>query len=74
MLFYCERQDLIFAHNNFIKPDIHALNEDGDKPEKRKYYQEHGLKFETPAQNRATKKAKHRVTWILAKEVKCVAH
>lgn len=27
------------------KPDIYALNEDGDKPEKRKYCQEHGIEY-----------------------------
>ena len=28
-----------------IKPDIYAVNEDGDKPEKRKYCREHGIEY-----------------------------
>ncbi len=28
-----------------IKPDMYAVNEDGDKPEKRKYCQEHGIEY-----------------------------
>ncbi|MBN2315013.1 MAG: adenylyltransferase/cytidyltransferase family protein [Sedimentisphaerales bacterium] len=28
-----------------IKPDIYAVNEDGDKPEKKKYCQENGIKY-----------------------------
>ena len=28
-----------------IKPDIYAVNEDGDKPEKREFCQEHGLSY-----------------------------
>ena len=28
-----------------IKPDIYALNEDGNRPEKRKYCQEHGIEY-----------------------------
>ena len=28
-----------------IKPDIYAVNEDGDKPEKQAFCQEHGLDY-----------------------------
>jgi len=28
-----------------LKPDIYAVNEDGDKPEKRKYCREHGIEY-----------------------------
>jgi glycerol-3-phosphate cytidylyltransferase-like family protein len=28
-----------------IKPDIYAVNEDGDKPEKRVFCEEHGLEY-----------------------------
>lgn len=28
-----------------IKPDIYTVNEDGDKPEKRKYCKDHGIKY-----------------------------
>jgi len=28
-----------------IKPDIYAVNEDGDKPEKKKYCREHGIEY-----------------------------
>ena len=28
-----------------IKPDIYAVNEDGDKPEKREFCQKHGLEY-----------------------------
>ena len=28
-----------------IKPDIYAVNEDGDKPEKRTFCEEHGLAY-----------------------------
>ena len=28
-----------------IKPDIFAVNEDGDKPEKREFCQKHGLEY-----------------------------
>ena len=28
-----------------IKPDIYVVNEDGDKPEKKKYCQEHGIEY-----------------------------
>ncbi|MFN2161229.1 MAG: cytidyltransferase, partial [Candidatus Promineifilaceae bacterium] len=28
-----------------IKPDIYAVNEDGDKPEKRSFCEEHGLEY-----------------------------
>ena len=28
-----------------VKPDIYAVNEDGDKPEKRAFCQEHGLEY-----------------------------
>lgn len=30
---------------NFIKADIYAVNEDGDKPEKREFCQKHGLEY-----------------------------
>ena len=28
-----------------LKPDIYAVNEDGDKPEKQKYCREHGIEY-----------------------------
>jgi glycerol-3-phosphate cytidylyltransferase-like family protein len=28
-----------------LKPDIYAVNEDGDKTEKQKYCQEHGIEY-----------------------------
>ena len=28
-----------------LKPDIYAVNEDGDKPEKRTYCREHGIEY-----------------------------
>ena len=28
-----------------IKPDFYAVNEDGDKPEKREFCQEHGIEY-----------------------------
>jgi hypothetical protein len=28
-----------------IRPDIYAVNEDGDKPEKRAFCEEHGLEY-----------------------------
>jgi len=28
-----------------IKPDMYAVNEDGDKPEKKKYCREHGIEY-----------------------------
>ena len=28
-----------------IKPDIYAINEDGDKPEKRQFCRQHGLEY-----------------------------
>ena len=28
-----------------IRPDIYAVNEDGDKPEKREYCQRHGIEY-----------------------------
>ena len=28
-----------------IKPDMYAVNEDGDKPEKEKYCREHGIEY-----------------------------
>ena len=30
---------------NVLKPDIYAVNEDGDKPEKREFCQKHGLEY-----------------------------
>jgi hypothetical protein len=30
---------------NLIKPDVYVVNEDGDKPEKRVFCQQHGIEY-----------------------------
>ena len=46
-----------------IQPDIYAVNEDGDKPEKREFCEEHGLEYavlkRTPAAGLPRRESTH---------------
>ena len=52
-----------------LQPDIYAVNEDGDQPEKRQFCQEHGLEYvgdEAAAPRRAASPCQHRLARVLA--------
>jgi len=46
-----------------VRPDIYAVNEDGDKPEKKEFCREHGLEYvvlkRTPAAGLSRRESTH---------------